>query len=150
MTLAVSPDHSLIVTRYLWINGHTETANVNRSIVMHAVTETWSDRRLIYISTPGLRQRSLRVFLSNLPAIYIYDTQTWRQVDSLPGLPSGGVAYYPSTNWKHGVVISAADKAELWNATATRTLATLDLDGKFENVFLTRWLAVRSHQRPSE
>jgi WD40 repeat protein len=133
--LAISPDRSYIVKRYLWINPRTEITDAKNSTVVHIVQETTSDQRSIsmhYASfTPDGR---FLLLLSNLPAIFIYETKTWQQVDRLPGLPSGAVAYYPSWDWKHGVVVSENGSVSLWNAIEHRTLASLDLDGELQRV----------------
>ena len=96
VTLAISPDRSLIVKRYLWSVGKTVVTDAKGSAVVHEETETMQDGRWIYIShawfTPDDR---FLLLLSNLPAIYIYDTKTWQQANALPGLPSSGVATIP-------------------------------------------------------
>ena len=133
--LAISPDSSVIVKRYFWINSRTEIINARNSMVLHAVPETELNRREIYIShawcTPDSR---FVLLLSNLPAILIYDTKTGQEVNTLPGLPSGAVAYYPSSDWKHGLAVSPSGAVDLWDATAGRKLATLDLDGEVLHV----------------
>jgi WD40 repeat protein len=135
VTLAVSPDRSLIVTRYLPFDGRIRVTDAKKSAAVYEETDGMLDRRWIYVShasfTPDGR---FLLLLSNLPALRIYDTQTWRQVDSLPGMPPGGVAYYPSSDWKYGVVVSRTGEVDLWDATAGRKLATLDLHGELQNV----------------
>ncbi len=133
--LAISPDRSLTVKRYLPFDGRTVITDTKRSAVVYEETDTTLDSRWIYIShawfTPDGR---FLLLLSNRPAVRIYDTKTWQPVNTLPGLPSGAVAYYPSSDWKHGVMISAAGEVDLWDATAGRTLAKLDLDGALQSV----------------
>lgn len=131
--LAISPDRSLTVKRYLPFDGRTVVTDAKRSAVVHEETDTLLDRRWIYMShawfTPDGR---FLLLLSNRPAIYIYDTKTWQRVDTLPGLPPGGVAYYPSLDWKHGVLVSQTGEIELWDT--GRKLAMLDLDGELQSV----------------
>ncbi|MFZ0420708.1 MAG: hypothetical protein WAM04_21585 [Candidatus Sulfotelmatobacter sp.] len=135
VTLAISPDRSYIVKRYLWINPRTEITDVKDSTVVHVVPETMLDQRTISVYhasfTPDGR---FLLLLTNLPAILIFETKAWQQVDRLPGLPSGAVAYYPSWDWKDGVVVSETGNVSLWNAFEHRTLALLDLDGKLQDV----------------
>ena len=133
--LAISPDQSVIVTRHFWINSRTEIINARNSTVLHTVRETELNRREIYIShascTPDNR---FVLLLSNLPAIMIYDTKTGQEVNTLPDLPSGAVAYYPSSDWNHGLAVSTSGEAYLWDATAGRKLAPLALDGEVLHV----------------
>jgi WD40 repeat protein len=135
LTLAASPDRSLIVRQALWYNPRTEIVDSKSLKVVHEVNEAQFGPRMIYIShasfTPDGRYLLL---LSNLPAIRIYDTKTWQPLDTLPGLSSGGVAYYPSSDWGHGLVVSPAGEVDLWDATARRKLARLDLDGEIQSV----------------
>lgn len=135
LALAISPDRSLIVEQCVNSTATTEIVDSKSLTVMHEMTEKQFDRRWIYIShawfTPDGRYLLL---LSNLPAIRIYDTRTWQQLDTLPGLPSGGVAYYPSSDWGHGLVVSPAGEVDLWDAGARRKLVRLDLDGEIQSV----------------
>jgi hypothetical protein len=135
LTLAVSPDRSLIVQQALWYDPRTQIMDSKTLKVVHELNEPQLGPRWIYVShawfTPDGR---FLLLLRNLPAIRIYDTKTWRQLDTLPGMPSGGVAYYPSSDWAHGVVVSPAGEADLWDGTAGRKLARLDLDGELQSV----------------
>jgi WD40 repeat protein len=135
VTLAVSPDRSLIVQRFLFVGPRTQITDLKKSTVLRQISDGEIDRRIIYTShawfTPDGRYLLL---LSNLPAIHIYDTKTWEQWDALPGLPSGEVAYYPSSCWSNGVTVSATGEVDLWDAIARRKLTTLDLDGTIQSV----------------
>jgi WD40 repeat protein len=135
LTLAVSPDRSLIVRQALWYNPRTQILDSKTLTVVYEVNEAQFGPRVIYIShawfTPDGR---FLLLLSNLPAIRIYDTKTWLQLDTLPGMPSGGVAYYPSLDWGHGLVVSPAGAVDLWDATAHSKLARLDLNGEIQSV----------------
>jgi WD40 repeat protein len=55
-------------------------------------------------------------------------------VATLPGLPSGAVAYYSSSDWKHGLAVLQSGEVDLWDATAGGKLATIDLDGEVQHV----------------
>jgi WD40 repeat protein len=135
VTLAISPDRSLVATRYLPFDGRLVVADTKTSSVVYEERDSTLNDRWIYISdtwfTPDGR---FLLALSNLPAIYIYDTETWKPVDTLPGMPPGGVAYYPSSDWKHGLVVSDEGRVELWDAVRGRKLAALEMDGELTNV----------------
>jgi hypothetical protein len=136
VTLAISPDRSMIVTRYLPFDpGKTVVTDAKQSVLMSALSGYFLERRLIAIFYASFTPDGhFLLLLSNLPAIYIYDTKTWQQVDTLPGLPVGAVAYYPSREWKYGVAVSKKGEVNLWDAKAGRQLAALDLDGELQNV----------------
>lgn len=135
LNLAVSPDHSLIVRQALYSNATTQVVDAKTMTVVHEVVEPQSGPRWIYISHAWfIPDGRYLLLLSNLPAIRIYDTKTWQPVNTLPGTPSGGIAYYPSSDWAHGLVVSAAGAVELWDAHAHRKLANLDLDGEIRSV----------------
>jgi WD40 repeat protein len=135
LNLAVSPDHCLIVRQALYSTATTQVVDAKTMTVVHEVVEPQSSRRRIHIPharfTPDGRYLLL---LSNMPAIRIYNTKTWQPVNTLPGMPSGGVAYYPSSDWAHGLVVSAAGAVGLWDAHVNRKLANLDLDGEIQGV----------------
>jgi WD40 repeat protein len=135
VTLAVSPDGSHIVTRDLFIDDRTAVIDRKTSAVYLEKPDVFSGRRSIYISHASFTPDGRSLLLSsNLPAIYIYNTQTWQQVNSLPGMPSDAVDYFPSSDWKHGVSVSAAGEATLWDSTVASKLTALDLDGELQNV----------------
>jgi hypothetical protein len=136
ITLAFSPDRSMTVTRYLPFDpGKIVVTDTKQSGVMFATSSYFLERRSIDIFdasfTPDGRYLLL---LSNLPAIYIYDSKTWQPVDTLPRLPSGAVAYYPSPDWRHAVVVSKTGEVNLWDGSEARNLAALNLDGELQNV----------------
>jgi WD40 repeat protein len=60
---------------------------------------------------------------STHPAIRIYDTKTWEQVESLPNLPTDAVAYFPDTDWRLAVFASSAGKIGLWDSGMRREIA---------------------------
>jgi WD40 repeat protein len=135
LNLAVSPDHSLLVRQVLYSTATTQVVDAKTMTVVHEMVEPQSGPRWIYIShawfTPDGRYLLL---LSNLPAIRVYDTKTYQPVNTLPGMPSGGIAYYPSSDWAHGLLVSAAGAVELWDAHVHRKVANLDLDGEIQSV----------------
>jgi WD40 repeat protein len=135
LNLAVSPDHSLIIRQALYSTATSQVVDAKTMTVVHEMVEPQSGPRWIYIShawfTPDGRYLLL---LSNLPAIRICDTKTWQPANTLPGMPLGGIAYYPSSDWAHGLVVAAGGAVELWDAHAHRKLASLDLDGEIQSV----------------
>jgi WD40 repeat protein len=132
--LAISPNRSLTVKRYLPFD-RTVVIDAKTSAVFLEETDTTFETRWIYIShawfTPDGR---FLLLLSNLPAIRIYDTRTWRQVETLPQVPPGRVAYYPSSDWKHAIVVSPAGKVDLWDTAAGHNSVRLDLEGELKGV----------------
>ena len=62
---------------------------------------------------------------STHPAVRIYDTRTWEQVRTLPGLPSDVVRYFPDKNWKLGVFASSKGDIGLWDSHKRRQIANL-------------------------
>jgi WD40 repeat protein len=135
LTLAVSPDQSLIVRQTLYQRHLTQIVDARTLNVIQVLHEAQQDPRWIYVFracfTPDGRYLLL---LSNLPAIRIYDTRTWQPASTLAGMPAGLTAYYPSSDWGHGVAVRAAGEVDLWDATAGRQIARLELDGEIESV----------------
>jgi hypothetical protein len=132
VTLAVSPDRSLIATRF---DGGLVVTDTKTSSVVYEQRDSTLNDRWIYSSkawfTPDGR---FLLALNSFPAIYIFDTRTWRPVETLPGMPAGGAAYYPSSDWKRGVFVSRAGDVDLWDAAAGSKLKALDLDGELQSV----------------
>jgi hypothetical protein len=81
--------------------------------------------------TPDARYLLL---LTTLPGMMIYDTKDWQLLGSLPDLPPDASLYYPSSDWKHGVVVSANGGVELWDAEARRQTAKIDAGGELSEV----------------
>jgi WD40 repeat protein len=134
-TLAVSPGGSMIVTRYFFSNPRTVVTDRNGTTILFAVSEHELNRREIYVShaffTPDSRYLLL---LSNLPAIRIYDTKTWKSVRSLHGLPAGATAFYPSSDWKHGVAVLQTGEADAWDILKGQKQSELHLEGDLQEV----------------
>jgi WD40 repeat protein len=138
-TLAISPDGSTIVTHYFNVNARTVVTERDGARILLAVSDYFVDRRGIYIShaffTPDSRYLLL---LSNVPAIYIYDTKTWKSVTSLPGLPTAATAFYPSSDWKHGVAMLPGGRVEAWDLSKGQRQSDLDLDGNLQDVSFSK------------
>src|SRR6185437_15301136 len=74
------------------------------------------------------------LLLTTLPGMMIYDTKDWQLVGSLPDLPADASRYYPSSDWKHGVAVSANTGVALWDAEARRQTAKIDAEGELSEV----------------
>lgn len=134
-TLALSLDGSMMVTRYFYVNPRTVVTDRNGASIFLAVSDYELDRRGIYVSHAFFSPDSrYLLFLSNLPAIYIYDTKTWKSVTSLPGLPTGATAFYPSSDWKHGVAVLRNGAVEAWDVSKGQKQSDLDLQGDLQDV----------------
>lgn len=135
VTLAISPDKSLVVTRYLPFDGRLVVTDMKTSSVVYEERDETLNDRWIYFSnawfTPDGR---FLLALNSFPAIYVFDTKTWTPREALPGMPAGGVAYYPSSDWKHGLVVSRTGQVDLWDAARGRSVAGLALDGELQSV----------------
>jgi hypothetical protein len=135
VTLAISRDRSFVVERYLPFEGRLVVTDTRKSAVVLEKPDYLVDRRWIYCSHAWFSSDGrFLLLLSNLPAVYAYDTATWQPVKSLPGLPADAVAYYPSSDWKHGVATSRDGETSLWDAVSRRKLDTLRLDGNLSGV----------------
>ena len=134
-TLAISPDSSMEVRRYFYINPRTVVTGRNGGAsVLFTVADFELNRHGISVShaffTPDSRYLLL---LSNLPAIYVYDTKTWRSA-RLPGVPAGATAFYPSPDWKHAVAVFRGGEVETWDMLKGKKQSDLDLDGNLQDV----------------
>ena len=134
-TLALSPDGSIVVTHYFYTNPRTVITDRSTTSIFLALSDYELDRRGIFIThaffTPDSRYLLL---LSNLPAIYIYDTKTWKPVASLHGVPTSATAFYPSSDWKHGVAVLRGGGVEAWDVSKNQKQSDLDLNGKLQDV----------------
>ena len=154
LNLALSPDQSLIVRRPLFAT-MTQVVNAKTMTAVYQAFEPQPGPRWIYIHhawfTPDGRYLLL---LSNRPEIRILDAKTWQPVKTLAEIPAGGIAYYPSSDWAHGLVVSAEGVVGLWDAHAHRKLVTIDLDGELQSVSFSpdnSLVAVTSgHQNPDQ
>jgi hypothetical protein len=134
-TLAISPDNSMIVTHYFFTNPRTMVTDRNGESSLIAVSDYEVDRRVISVLQAFFTPDSLYLLLlSNLPAIYIYDTKTWEPVNNLPGLPAGATAFYPSLDWKHGVAVLRGGEVGAWDITKNQKQSSLDLQGDLQYV----------------
>lgn len=134
-TLAISPDNSMVVTRYFYLNPRTAVTNRSGASSLFAVSDYEVDRRVISVLhaffTPDSRYLLL---VSNLPSIRMYDTRTWEPVNNLPGLPAGATAFYPSSDWKHGVAVLRGGEVEAWDVSKGQKQSNLDLHGDLQDV----------------
>ena len=62
---------------------------------------------------------------STHPAVRIYETRTWEQIQTLPDLPSDVVGYFPDEDWKLGVFASSKGDIGLWDSHTRRQIASL-------------------------
>jgi hypothetical protein len=60
---------------------------------------------------------------STHPALRIYDTKTWHQIQTLPGLPPDVVSYFPDKDWTLAVFASSKGDIGLWNSHTRRQVA---------------------------
>ena len=103
--------------------------------IIHDFREPMSGRRLIcmYAAQFTPDGRNLLV-LSSIPDIRIYDTSTWQLLDRLPAVPDGAVAYYPSPDWKRGVVAFPSGEVRLIETDTGRKLAQIDSGDELQSV----------------
>jgi hypothetical protein len=80
-----------------------------------------------------------RFFLaqSDEPALRVFDTKTWRRMETLPGLPSGFTAYFPLANGKRALITLKTGENALWDLDAQRRIASLGSDGRIAQVALS-------------
>lgn len=135
VTLAISPDRSMIVTRYVDYWGKVLVTDRTGSSVRFAASDYEINGRSISLLhaffSPDSRYLLL---LSNLPGMYIYDTKTWNPINVLPGLPSEATAFYPSSDWKHGVAVLRDGEVESWDVSKDQKQSDLDLQGDLQDV----------------
>lgn len=120
--LATSPDGSLVVSQgnyELVISGPTKGE-------LHELREPEVNRHIdglfgSFFSPDG---RYLLV-QSTHPAVRIYETKTWEQVQTLPSLPPDVVRYFPDKDWELGVFASSKGDIGLWDSHTGRTITSL-------------------------
>lgn len=135
VTLAISPDRSMIVTRYVDSWGKVLVTDRSGSSIEFAASDYEIEGRWIHILhaffSPDSRYLLL---LSNLPGMYIYDTKTWNPVDTLSGLPREATAFYPSSDWKHGVAVFRSGEVESWDVSKGQKQSQLVLQADLQDV----------------
>lgn len=146
--LAISPDRNLIVAEdssILEPTVHTEWLDpkVERHFLpgvgsvlrisnpsgatIHEFREPMSGRWPIYIDAARFTpDGSFLLVMSSVPDIRMYDTSNWKAVNRISGVPEGVVAYYPSSDWKHGVAVFPSGEIELLDTDTGRKLAVVD------------------------
>jgi hypothetical protein len=133
--LAISPDHSLTVTRYLFLDDRTVVSHGKSSVVVFEKPNGLSGRRFIYVSRASFSPDGRYLLLqSNLPAVYVYETKNWGLANTEAKVPPDRVAYYPANDWKHGVEVKQTGSVVLWDAISARKMTTLDVDGELQSV----------------
>ena len=128
--LAISPDRYLTVRQVLHDTPAVTITDTNASNVIRVLRVPQAENRFVGITnaefTPDGRYLML---LTTLPAIRIYDTKDWHQVGPLPDLPAEASLYYPSSDWKQGIVVKPDGEVTLWDAASRRQVAKIDVDG---------------------
>src|SRR4029077_18699057 len=100
-------------------------------------TGTWQNSRVIEEPMIGRKRHQLsnpqfikngRFLLleSDEPALYIYDTKTWKRRSTLPEIPANAIAYYPSPSRNHAVYQSADNQIIFRDVASQQNLALLD------------------------
>ena len=103
--------------------------------VVYETHEPADGRRFVYAySAQFTPDDQYLLVLTNLPAVHVYDTRSWRLVKQMAGLPADAIAYYPSSNWKWGVAVFRSGEISLWDKERERSLARIDLGGELERV----------------
>jgi WD40 repeat protein len=133
--LAISHDGYLAVRQVLHDTPAVTITDTNPSNVIHVLRVPESGGRFVAITnaefTPDGRYLML---LTTIPGLSIYDTTDWHEIASLPSLPSKASLYFPSSDWKYGIVVHADGDVELWDAESHRQIAKIDTDGRLSAV----------------
>ena len=133
--LAISHDGYLTVRQVLHDTPAVTITDTNPSNVIHVLRVPQSGSRFVGITnaefTPDGRYLML---LTTLPGLRIYDTNDWQEIGSLPSLPSKASLYFPSSDWKYGIVVHADGDVGLWDAESHRQIAKIDTDGRLSAV----------------
>jgi hypothetical protein len=157
--LAVSNDRSLLVVEHnpsgWWepaaqinpegqkreppfVQGEWSTLSIHQrqsGAALYEAQEPLDGRRWVYAySARFTPDDHYLLVLTNLPAVQIYDTRSWRLLKQLAGLPAGAIAYYPSSDWKWGVAVFPSGEVSLWDKERERSLARIDLGGELQRV----------------
>lgn len=107
-----SPDGSWAV-----IQGSYEVLilNTKTSLIEHELRDEVG-LHTYRLSHPYFTPDGHHLLLQNdMPALRIYETKTWQQVNTLPGLPENVEAYFASPDWSRGVFQSSASEIGLWD-----------------------------------
>lgn len=103
--------------------------------IIHEFYQPQIGRRAVYAYaarfTPDGRYL---LVLSSIPGIRVYATETWQPVTSVAWVPAGAVAYYPSADWKHGVVAFPSGEIDLVEAATGRKVARIGLGEDLQSV----------------
>jgi hypothetical protein len=128
--LVISSDQYLTVRQVLHDTPTVTITDTNPFNVIRVLRVPQAGNRFVGITdaefTPDGRYLLL---LTTLPGIRIYDTKDWREVGSLPNLPTQASLYFPSSDWKYGIVVHADGVVALWDAESRRQVSKIDTDG---------------------
>ena len=148
-TLATSPDHTLTVREEgsMFLDPTTIVENLAEPVqppqrtdietilrirdaagkIVHEFHEPMRGNKIIYIHSAFFTPDGTRlVALSSIPDIRVYDTTTWQRLPSLPAIPPGAVAFYPSPDWSKAVDVMPSGEVDLLDTRTARTLARVD------------------------
>jgi hypothetical protein len=152
-TLAISPDGALTVKQVSHDTAGLTVIDSYSSAVIRRLREPQipPSRRFIGFSSASFTpDGKYLMVLSSLPAIRIFDTNTWQPANILPELPADAVAYYPTADWRRGVFISRDGAVALWDSAMRRQITKLALDGDFVKVLFSpdnsQFAIVSTHQ----
>jgi hypothetical protein len=129
--LAASPDGSLFVKV---VGPDTIVVDARSSRGIFALHHPVLNRRLISDTYASFSPDGRYLLLdSSLPEISIREVGTWNPKWP-PGVPNYAVGYYPSSDWKKGVEVSASGDVQLWDANSQRAIAKLFGDETLQSV----------------
>lgn len=93
------------------------------------------DRRIIFPIYIGFNPDRSRFLLeTNAPEIRVYETRTWQQVSNASLISPEATRFVPSSDWTRGVALTANGKACIWDASAHRLIAPLNVEGEVRSV----------------
>jgi hypothetical protein len=128
----VSPDDSIAVVQGQFEVGIMDTAS---SKIVRELREPEVGRRMTRLSNPCFTPDGHYLLLrSSLPALRIFDTKTWDPITSLPFLPAGAIAFFPSKDWTRAVYGSDGGDIGLWDVTQKRLIAKLASGSEISDV----------------
>lgn len=106
----------------------------NRTVI-HEVHQPMNGRSYVYLYAGRFTPDGKHLLvLSSVPDLRVYDTSTWRQESRMHGIPAEAAAFYPSTDWKHAVVVLPSGEIDLVETDTDRQLARVDFGNELQNV----------------
>jgi hypothetical protein len=128
--LAISLARDLTVRQVLHDTPAVTITDSNPSNVIRVLRVPQDGNRFVGITNADFTpDGDYLLLLTTLPGMVIYDTENWREVRSLPNFPKGASLYFPSSDWKYGIVLHADGDAALWDAESRRQVSKIDIDG---------------------